>query len=227
MANNTKPEETRTPVEEVNDTLTGLGEKVQKNSKVIFYISIAAAVIVAGVLVYIYAFRQPSIQAGNEALGQADVELLMGNDSTALAKYQQVADQHGYNAGKLAGLNAAILLYKQGKYEEAIKYLSNYSSNESIISAGAKSLEGDCYVNLQQYDKALDCFRKAVKLSDNNPAYTPTFLLKEATVLRAQKDYKAEAAIYKQIKEEYPHYAAQMGIDAEKYLNRANASQAE
>ncbi|MDE5689935.1 MAG: hypothetical protein K2I38_04490, partial [Duncaniella sp.] len=60
-----------------------------------------------------------------------------------------------------------------------------------------------------------------VKISDNNPHYTPAFLLKEATVLREQKDYKAEAAVYEQIVKEYPNYGAEIGVDMQKYLERA------
>ncbi len=225
--NKTNTEETRTSIDEVNDTLTGLGEKVQNNPRIIVYSCVAVAVVVAVILIWVYAVRQPGINAANEALGQADIELLMGNDSVALAKYQQVAADHGYKAGDLADLNAAILLYKDKKYEEALNHLKNYSSSESIIGAGAKSLEGDCYVNLKKYAEALDCFKQAVKISDNNPAYTPTFLLKEATVLREMKDYKAEAAIYEQIIKEYPSYGAEIGTDFQKYLERALASAGE
>lgn len=221
MANNKPNEETRTSIEEVNDTLTGIGEKVQSNPKIVVWSCIAVTAVVAIILLYVYVFRQPAQNAANAALGQADVELLMGNDSIALAKYQQVAAEHGYSAGNLANLNAAILLYKQGKYEEALNYLKDYSASESVIGASAKSLEGDCYVNLKKYPEAIDCFKKAVKISDNNPHYTPAFLLKEATVLREQKDYKAEAAVYEQIIKDYPNYGAEIGVDLQKYLERA------
>lgn len=221
MANNKPVEETRNSIDEVNDTLTGIGEKVQSNPKVIVWGCIAVAAVVAVILIYVYAIRQPGQNAANNALGQADIELLMGNDSVALAKYQQVAADHGYDAGNLANLNAAIILYKEGKYEVAIGYLKNYSASESVIGASAKSLEGDCYVNLKQYPQAIDCFKQAVKISDNNPHYTPAFLLKEATVLREQKDFKAEAAVYEQILKDYPTYGSEIGVDIKKYLERA------
>ena len=48
-------------------------------------------------------------------------------------------------------------------------------------------------------------------------------MLKEATVLREMKDYKAEAAVYEEIISEYPNYGPQMGIDVKKYLERAKA----
>ncbi|MDE5725833.1 MAG: tetratricopeptide repeat protein [Duncaniella sp.] len=226
MAENKLPQdETRTSVEEVNDTLTGLGEKVQNNPRFIVIGSIVIAVVIALILIWVYAIRQPGINAANEALGQADMELLMGNDSVALAKYQQVAADHGYKAGDLANLNAAILLYKDKKYEEALAHLKDYSASESIIGAGAKSLEGDCYVNLKKYDEALSCYKEAVKISDENPAYTPAFLLKEATVLREMKKYKEEAAVYEEIINDYPNYGAEIGTDLKKYLERARAAE--
>ena len=221
MANNKPNEEPRTSIDEVNDTLTGIGEKVQSNPKIIVWSCVAVAVIVAAVLVYVYAVRQPGQNAANNALGQADMEMLMGNDSVALAKYRQVAADHGYDAGNLAKLNAAILRYKDGKYEEALSYLKDYSSSESIIGASAKSLEGDCYVNLKKYPEAISCYEKAISISDNNPHYTPAFMLKEATVLREQKDYKAEAAVYEKIIKDYPNYGSEIGVDLKKYLERA------
>lgn len=221
MANNKPSEEIRTSIDEVNDTLTGIGEKVQSNPKTVVWSCVAVAAVVAVILIYIYGIRQPGVEAANNAIGQADIELMIGNDSIALAKYQQVAADHGYAAGNLANLNAAILLYKNGKYEEAINYLKDYSSTESIIGASAKSLEGDCYVNLQKYPEAVECFKKAASISDNNPHYTPLFLLKEATVLREMKDYKAEAAVYEEILSEYPNYGAEINIDIKKYYERA------
>lgn len=223
MAHNSNQEETRTSIDEVNDTLTDLSTRMEQNSKVIVYACIGVAAVVALILIWVYAIRQPGINAANEALGQADIELLMGNDSVALAKYQQVAAEHGYKAGELASLNAAILLYKDKKYEEALTALKGYSASESIIGAGAKSLEGDCYVNLQKYSDAVAAFKKAVSLSDGNPHYTPVFLLKEATVLHEMKDYAAEADIYKTLIADYPTFADELGVNFEKYLERAQA----
>ena len=173
--NNT--EETRTAIDDLNDSLTGFEQKVQNNQTLILWGCIAIIACVCAVLIYFYAVRTPGIQSANEAVGKADMSLALGNDSIALDQYKQVADNYGYDGGNRAALNAAILLYQKGEYQEAINYLKKYSPSESIIGAAAKSLEGDCYVNLQQYDQALDCFRKAASISDKNPHYTPHFLM--------------------------------------------------
>ncbi|MCM1110924.1 MAG: tetratricopeptide repeat protein [Clostridium sp.] len=221
MANKHHEEETHTAIDDLNDSLTGIGQKVQKNSKILVYCCVALAAIVAIVLIYVYAVRMPGIKKANDAIGEADLTLVMGNDSLALEQYKKIAEDYGYAAGNRANLQAAMLLYQEGKYEEALEYAKKYDPSEEIIGASAISLQGDCYVNLKQYDQALSCFKKAVSQSDNNPYYTPVFMIKEANVYRELKDYKAEAALYREIIEKYPTYGDQISVDLEKYLRRA------
>lgn len=216
-----KQTETRTSIDDINDSLTGLEQKIQKNSKALVWPIIIVAVIVAGIFVYMYGIRQPGIKAANDAIGQADIQAMQGNDSIALAQYQAVAADYGYAAGNRANLNAAIILYKQGKYQEALDAVSKFSADDKVISAAAKSLEGDCLVNLGKYQEAVDAFAKAASISDNNPHYTPLFLMKQATVCRELKDYNKEAELYQTIITEYPAYGMSLNIDIEKYLKRA------
>ena len=194
---------------------------------------IAVSVIVILVIIYIFAIRQPGIQAADNAIGQADMSNNLGRDSIALVQYKQVADNYGYDAGNRAALNAAIILYQQAqrdtvdraaKLEEAISYLKKYDTKETVIGASSRSLMGDCYVNLGNLQEGRKCFAEAARLSDNNPAYTPFFMMKEATVDRALGDYAAEAAIYQAILDRFPTYGAEQGLDIEKYLKRAQAS---
>ena len=201
--------------------------KVQNDKRlrtIMMWASIIAAIIVLGIIVYIYAVRQPAITNGNDALGQANTTLLLQqNDSLALQQYEAVADQYGHDTGNLAKLNAAILLYKKGDYEAAAKRLSDYDATESVIGAAAASLQGDCYVNLDKLPEAAKAYREAIKRSNDNPHYTPFFMLKLATVARAQGAYAEEADIYAKIKHDYPIYGAENNIDIEKYLKRAEA----
>ena len=124
MANNNN--ETRTSIDNLNDQLTGLEQKVQNNQKIIAWICIAVAAVVCIVLLYIYAIHKPGAEAARNAIGQADITLSEGNDSLALVQYKQVAADYGHEGGNRAKLNAAILLYKQGQWQEAINYLDDY-----------------------------------------------------------------------------------------------------
>lgn len=221
MANN-KQNETRTSIDELNDTLTNVVEqKVQNNKKSIILGVLAIVAVAVGVLFFMN-MRESGSAAANDAIAQADMSLFQGNDSIALTQYMQVADNEGYDAGNRAALQAAILLYKEGEYQKALDYLGKYSVQEALVGAASYSLEGDCYVNLEKYDEAIKAFEKAINASDNNEYYTPLFLIKQANVYRAKADYKNEAAAYEKIKNEYPEYCKTFPVD--KYIYRAKAS---
>ncbi len=198
-----------------------LKNNVTKGQKYVMWGMIAISVIAIIVIIYIFAVRNPGIKAANEAVSQADITLSQGNDSVALAQYQQVANEYGYEAGNRATLVAATMLYRDGKYEEAISNLKNFDPKEALVGAAAMSLEGDCYVNLQKYSDALASYDKAIKISDNNALYTPLFMLKKATVLREQKNYAAELKVLKAIKADYPEYSRAYNLDIDKYIARA------
>ncbi len=223
MAEKDLKKEPATALEEVNQDNQELKEKVTAGQKYIMWGMIALSAIAIVVFIYIFAIRNPGIKSANEAVSQADITLAQGNDSLALTQYQQVANQYGYDGGNRAALMAATLLYKDGKYEEAIKELKNFSPSEAIVGAAAYSLEGDCNVNLQKYAEALSCYDKAIAQSGDNALYTPLFMMKKATVLREQKNYAAELKVLKQIQSDYPQYGSAYGISIEKYIARAEA----
>lgn len=195
-------------------------EAAAARQKYVFWGMIAIAAVAFVVILYVFAIRQPGIKAGNEAIGQPDYNMLVGNDSIALAQYTQVANTYSYDAGNRAALMAAIMNYQKGDYQQALDMVKKYKAQDKIVAAAAASLEGDCNVNLKQYDAALKCYDKAVSISDNNPEYTPLFLMKKATVQREIKDYAGEVKTLEAVKK-YPKYWSQYQIDIEKYLARA------
>jgi len=234
MSKKTQPTDTRTKIDDVNEALTGLEQKVEKNKKSIMWVCVVVALIVVAVLIYVYAVRKPGIQNANDQLGQAFNEQMFVGDSTALVMYQDLADNGSYDAANLASLYAATILYNEGKYEEALKYVEKFDADDKVIAATSKSLEGDCYVNLKQYDKALDCYEEAIDSADENPYLVPVFLGKMATVQHELKNYKAEADLYRKIKNDYSnvymesarYYNASANptvADIDKYIERAEA----
>ncbi len=187
-------------------------------SKLIWASIIVAALCVVGLIWYFVAMS--GAKKADEMIALADTEV---NDSIALAYYQQAA-QMGYKSGNRAGINAGIILYREGKYQEAIADLSNASSKSSIIEAGRLSLLGDCYVNLNEYDKALASFKKAYDAADKNPHIAPFILVKQANIYRQQGHFDDEYKCYSTIKNEYPKYLqslSERSVDMRKYLERS------
>lgn len=227
MSTKKASEQDANAIDELNDQLTGISQKVQENQRIIYIASGVVAAIVICILAYIYGVRNPGIEKGNDEIGQADLQLFNGADSVALQQYENIANEHGYSAGNRAALQAAILLYNKGEYQEALNYLNKYSADEAFIGAAAYSLEGDCYVNLDQLDNAVKAFQQAISQSDDNPAYTPYFMQKLARVYNAQQNYGAELKIYEEIEKKYPLYGDTYGVDIKKYLERARLQAAQ
>lgn len=220
MANNkNNAPESQNAIDNLNDSLTEMSQKVENNKKSITVAIIAVVVVIAAILLFMN-HRNNNSASADVAIGKADTEMINGNDSIALAQYMKVAEM-GHDAGNRAALNAAILLYNDKNYEEAIKYIDKYAPKENIVGAAALSLKGDCYVNLEKYQDAIKAYKAAISQSDNNTYYTPYFMLKLARVYRAQGDYAAELKEYSDIKKDYPAYAASNNLNIEKYIERA------
>lgn len=193
--------------------------EVKVNKKAVVTASIIVLVIVVIGLVWYFVSVNGSHKA-DEAIALADVEL---NDSVALQRYMDAA-KLGHKSGNRAKLEAAMRLYQKGEYEQAIKYLDDASVSSDIVEAGKYTLMGDCYVNLDNYDKALSCYDKAISASDNNPQIVPFVLVKKANIYRAQGKYAEEYAAYDKIVKEYPAYARNLNFDIRKYAERARVA---
>ena len=221
MAKKPQNLEPETSIDHLNEQMVDMAEKVQKNQKIIVWISVAVVIVVALILGYVYLIHQPAIEKSNESIGKADIQLALGNDSVALAQYMNIADDMSGDAQNRAALQSAILLYDKADYPGALDYLDKFSASESVIGAAAYSLKGDCYANLDQLDNAVAAFKDAISKSDKNPYYTPFFMTKLARVYRAQKNYAAEADTYQDIIKNYPNFGDNYGIDMKKYAERA------
>ncbi len=221
MAKKPKTQETETGIDQLNDHMVDVAQKVQNNQKIIVWITVAITIVVALIIGYVYLIHQPGIEKSNEAIGKADVQLALGNDSVALAQYMNIANEMSGDAKNRAALQSAIMLYDKADYQGALDYLNKFSATESVIGAAAYSLKGDCYANLDQLDNAVSAFKDAVSKSDKNPYYTPFFLCKLARIYRAQGNYKAEANTYDEVLKNYPGFAESYGIDVKKYVERA------
>lgn len=218
--------ETKQPKNQVNEAAEqAQALKNAKRIKIAKYASIGVLAVVAGVLVYIFAFRNPAIEKGREAIGQVDNALFEANGDSAkmvevYKKYEAVAQNEGYDAGNRAHMMVAISSYEKGDYKKCLASLEEYSTTGAKLDVGVFSLKGDCHVNLKQYDEALECYEDAISEADENPVLTPFIMSKQARIYNEKKDHAKELEIYETIKKEYPKYTI---IEVDKYIERAKA----
>lgn len=205
--------------EQDSPQMQALIERAKNNRSTIIMVCIVVLLIIFGLILYFFIANSNSAKA-DEAVGRAD---MAANDSIALVLYKEAAEM-GHKGGARASAMAAIRLYQQGEYQEALDYLKKADLGDKVAASAAYSLMGDCYVNLQQYPEALKAYDKAVSKADGNPAVVPLYLIKKANIYREQKDYEAEYAALKEVVEKYPQFVQTSQTDVRKYYERAKAA---
>ena len=199
-----KNQETRTKLEEINDSLTGIEQKFEQHKNIIYWSVVAVLIIALIIWAYFKFIYTPNLEKANAELAKADTELIMKQDSVAALKaYEKVAKNYSNEAGNVAKLKAATILYAQGQIKKALNYLEDYSPKGKIVAPSSQSLLGDCYVNTKQLDKAVAAYDKAIKLAGDNKAFLPSLMLKKANVLHSLKKYNEELDIYEEIENNY------------------------
>ncbi|MBQ1723253.1 MAG: hypothetical protein II034_05615, partial [Muribaculaceae bacterium] len=125
----------RTTLEGVNDSLTSLEQKFEKNKKYIYWaLGIVAAIILA-VLAYVYLIMKPAKENDRIATSKADMALFdQGKNEDALKQYQAIANNSSYASADRAAHMAAILLYQQALQEtDAKKANQNYTKAADLL----------------------------------------------------------------------------------------------
>lgn len=126
----------------------------------------------------------------------------------------------GTKAGNLANFYIGSIYLKQGKFEDAIKFLNDFSSDDLLVQARAYSLIGDAYMEQNNFDKAAEFYTKAAEYKPNEQ-FTPSYLMKAALAYELKEDYSSAKAKYAVVIDEYPK--SQQFNDAKKYQARAEA----
>ncbi|MBC3784807.1 tetratricopeptide repeat protein [Spirosoma utsteinense] len=133
-----------------------------------------------------------------------------------------VADNYGStDAGNLANFYAGLGLLKQGKYDEAIDHLKNFSSSDLLVQARAYALIGDAYMEKKSFDEAADQYRKAADYKSNK-FFTPGYLMKLAIAYEQAKQNDKAVSAYNEIIEKYAQSAE--AVSARKYKSVLEAA---
>lgn len=223
MASHKEKEQEELAIDRMNSRLTDAGNKIADNKKIIFIALGVILVVAAFTMSYLFIYRNPHIQKAFDAYNQVETQQI-ASDSVAAQQYMEVADNYkGDMAGKLAALSAGEALYNQGRYEEAAEYLKRFSSKDDVLDANVLVLTGDCYVNLEKYDEALNYYSKAVRKAAGNPQIVPRVLLKEANVYDVQGNFGKALECYKEIKNNFPTFRLGNGMEMDAYISREEA----
>lgn len=211
-------------VETVDTVLSRTEQYIEDNQKSLTIIVGAIALVVALYLGYKKFYLAPmELEASSQMFG---AEQYFAKDSFNLALYGDgnhagfldIIDDYGLtNPGNLSHYYAGICYLHMDEFEEAIKHLKKFDSKDIIVSSIAYGAIGDAYVELEEYEKAIDFYEKAADKNENQFS-TPIYLKKAGLAYEKIGDYDKALKSYKQIEKEYPE--TQEGRTIAPYITR-------
>lgn len=197
----------------------------QKNSKLILYGVAALVLLVGGFFVYQSYFREPAEQKAAEAMWKAEdyyrrdsARLALNGDGPNPGFLRIISRYEGTKAGKLAKFYAAASYMKLGDFNNAIKYLKDFSTDDKLISVRAAGLLGDAYAETGKKNEAVEQYRKAGTLFPKDNYNSPEYLFRAGLLYQDLGKNSEAIEMFSIIKDKYAQ--TERGVEIDKYLAR-------
>lgn len=210
----------------VEDALTQSEAFLLKHKNAIIGGIIAVIIIVAGFIMYKHLYAEPREEKAQAALFKGQTyfeqdafEQALNGDSIGYAGFLKVANEYsGTKAANLAKAYAGICYAQMGKYEEAIKQLSDFDADDQMVAPAILGATGNCYAEVGQLDKAASTLLKAADNADNS-TLSPIFLMQAGDILVKQGKFDDAISAYTKIKDKY--FQSYQAMDIDKYIEQA------
>jgi tetratricopeptide (TPR) repeat protein len=222
----------------LDETASKSEQWIEKNQRIIFIGLIAIVVIIVGYLAYNKYIVEPGeIEAADELAFPKKYFEEAQNTSVAIdslynlslngadGKYGlvDIAENYGNTkAGNLAKYMSGIAYLKTGDYENAIKYLSDFSSDDEMLGSLALGNIGDAFAEINQANDALKYYTDAANFKDNNFT-TPLYLFKAGSIAMELKEFSKAEELFTKIRDNFPKSDEAKQIDI--YIQRAQFAQ--
>ncbi|SHI98439.1 Putative negative regulator of RcsB-dependent stress response [Mesonia phycicola] len=194
-------------------------EWIAENQKPILVVIAAVVVVALGYLGYQKFIDEPKQGEAANEIAQSQIYFENALDASGKAQdslynlaltggagkfgFLDIIENYGNSdAANLANYYAGMSYLNTGKYDKAVEYLENFSSEDEILAPLAKGAIGDAFMQLEQPKEALGYYEEAAKMRTNDFT-SPKFLLKAAiTALELGEGSKAEGYLMT-IQDEY------------------------
>jgi tetratricopeptide (TPR) repeat protein len=121
----------------------------------------------------------------------------------------------GTKAATLACFYVGTIYMNKGDYDNAIKFLTQFKTEDFVLRSRAMALIGDAYVQNGDYGLAIKHFDSAIN-SHPNEWFTPRYLHKKALACKKLNNYVAAIECYKKLVQDFP--TSTLADDAVKYI---------
>ena len=128
---------------------------------------------------------------------------------------------NNYSGTKTANLSkyyAGVCDLKLGSFNEAIKYLTDFSTDSKPVQMMAYGCLGDAYSEVNKKSDAVDAYKKAASTFEDDKDNSAEYLFRAALLNEVLGKNKEALDLYKQLKDKFP--GTQRGAQVDKYIYR-------
>jgi len=191
-------------------TRLGRGELfLKENTKLVAGIIGLMILIIAGILIF-QIHKANQNKKGQSEMFQAvyyyeqdSVEFALNGDGVQPGFLEIIDNYGGTDAANLAHFYVGSIYLSQGEFQSAINHLTDFSSSDFFVQAHAHSLTGDAYMELGNYDEAINFYERAADYKTNK-YFTPKYLSNLALAYEEAGDLTKAIETYGIIENEYP-----------------------
>ena len=209
------------------DTVHKLEDWFQKNQKVITTAILAVIIAVGGFFGYKFLYLEPREKAAQEEIFFAqnffEIDSLhwaLNGNGVHYGMLDIIDNFRGTKAANLAQYYAGVIHLRMGLYEDAIRHLKKFRSNDLILTPMVLALIGDCHAELGDMRQALSYYERAISTNVNDMV-TPMVLMKAAALCVIQEDYQRALRFYTRVRTDFVRSPEARDID--KYIAMVEA----
>ena len=217
-------------LEEEKNPVAQLQTAWERYGKQFSYVLLAVLVIVAGFLGYKNMVSEPNEKKATEAMFRAEeyyrqdsARLALNGDNINAGFVKIISKYGGTKAANLATFYAGSCYLKLGDYNNAVKYLKDFSTSVKQLQERSYGLLGDAYSEQNKKEEAAEQYKKAGTYYEKDELFSPEYLFRSGYLYESMGKTQDAIAMYQLIKEKYP--SSQRGADIDKYLARLGVIQ--
>lgn len=212
------------------DTLLQVQGFFQKYQSPILIVLFAVVISVGGVYAYNRFIKQPKEEKAAEAIykveqffGMDSSNLVINGDGTTKGALSIIKNYDGTKAADRARYYAGISYLKLKDFNNAIKYLKEFSTDSKPVQMLAYTNLGHAYAEAGKKDDAVESYKKAANTFADDDNGAAENLALAAGLLQSMNKNKEALELYKEIKSKYPN--TNKASEADKYIYKLSNSE--
>jgi tetratricopeptide (TPR) repeat protein len=216
-------EEEKNPVADIQNMWERYGKQAS-------YVLLTVIVIVAGFFAYRNLISEPNEKKAIEAMFRAEqyyrmdsARLALNGDNVNAGFLKVIARYGSTKAGNMATFYAGSCYLKLGDFNNAIKYLKDFSTSVKQLQERDYGLLADAYSELNRKEEAAEQYKKAGTYFEKDELLSPEYLFRSGYLYESMGKTQDAVAMYRLIKDKYP--TSPRGADIDKYLARLGSIQ--